>query len=341
MRFSVLVPVYNVEKYLRQCLDSILNQCFDDYELILVNDGSTDGSTAICREYAEHHAAKITLIEQDNAGLLIARRVGIDHARGEYCVCVDSDDALREDSLLLMDKMLAEDDSDVLAFQRSRQPDFGSPFLSGGIFSGDLQKGGSAGLLRARQLLSTTHELNAITGKAIRTACIGQGDDYTEYKGLQYGEDLLQMTSILNVAKTYKASSDILYYYRLNEASISHTTNPSRLDDIVKVRERLVLAVQSWDSSLLPCVYANNCVEVLAYAIRALLSGEESEVTRASRSRFFSESYVRADLSKVASWKRIGITLLNGGGLTFFSLYIRMLFRVIGFLRPEKLTHYR
>ena len=90
---SVLVPVYNVEKYLCRCLDSILAQTFTDYEILLVDDGSTDHSGGICDAYAAEHAC-IRVIHQKNGGVSKARNVLLSAARGEYLTFVDSDDAL-------------------------------------------------------------------------------------------------------------------------------------------------------------------------------------------------------------------------------------------------------
>lgn len=90
-KLSVIVPVYNTEKYLRECIDSILAQTFTDFELILVDDGSTDGSGAICDEYAVKDS-RIQVIHQQNSGATVARRQGVTHACGEYIAFVDSDD---------------------------------------------------------------------------------------------------------------------------------------------------------------------------------------------------------------------------------------------------------
>lgn len=90
-KLSVIVPVYNTEKYLRECIDSILAQTFTNFELILVDDGSTDGSGAICDEYAGKDP-RVQVIHQQNSGATVARRKGASHARGEYIAFVDSDD---------------------------------------------------------------------------------------------------------------------------------------------------------------------------------------------------------------------------------------------------------
>lgn len=89
--FSIVIPVYKVEKYLRQCVDSILAQDFSDYEIILVDDGSPDGCGAICDKYAELHP-QITVIHKVNGGSSSARNAGVDRAVGQYVIFVDSDD---------------------------------------------------------------------------------------------------------------------------------------------------------------------------------------------------------------------------------------------------------
>ena len=93
IELSVIIPIYNVEQYLRQCLDSVVNQYFKNIEIILVNDGSTDKSYSICQEYAENDN-RIVLLNQKNAGLAAARQAGLNQARGNYITFVDSDDWL-------------------------------------------------------------------------------------------------------------------------------------------------------------------------------------------------------------------------------------------------------
>ena len=88
---SVIVPVYNVEKYLTRCLDSIVEQTYQKLEILLINDGSTDDSGEICRQYAERDS-RIRLFHQENRGQSAARNVGLDNMTGEYIVFVDSDD---------------------------------------------------------------------------------------------------------------------------------------------------------------------------------------------------------------------------------------------------------
>ena len=120
MKFSVIIPVYQVEQYLRQCIDSVLRQSFTDYEVILVDDGSTDGSTAICREYAGRDS-RVRMIRQANGGLSAARNTGVGAARGDYLIFLDSDDYwLTASGLGQIDRCLSDGRTDAV-FWRYRK----------------------------------------------------------------------------------------------------------------------------------------------------------------------------------------------------------------------------
>ncbi|GAA2925355.1 glycosyltransferase family 2 protein [Enterococcus raffinosus] len=109
---SIIVPVYNVEKYIRKCIDSILNQTFRDFELILVDDGSPDNSGAICDQYAKKDS-RIRVIHKENGGLSSARNAGIEVAQGKYLGFVDSDDYIAEDMYELLHNNIIKEGADL------------------------------------------------------------------------------------------------------------------------------------------------------------------------------------------------------------------------------------
>lgn len=113
MFLSFIVPVYNTESYLSQCLHSLLAQDSGDYEIICVNDGSTDGSAAILASYAERHA-NLRVIHQPNSGVAAARNAGLSAARGQYIWFVDSDDLIRENCLSHLARTVEETPCDLL-----------------------------------------------------------------------------------------------------------------------------------------------------------------------------------------------------------------------------------
>ena len=113
-KVSIIVPIYNVEKYLPKCLDSLVNQTLDDIEIILVNDGSTDNSGIIAKQYYENHKNKIKYLEKENGGLSDARNFGIPYATGEYIAFLDSDDYIEIDSYKQMHEKAKEEDADYI-----------------------------------------------------------------------------------------------------------------------------------------------------------------------------------------------------------------------------------
>ena len=108
---SIIVPIYNVEKYLKRCIDSILNSTFQDFELILVDDGSTDGSSAICDDYTAKDA-RVRTIHQTNQGLAGARNSGLDQASCDYILFVDGDDVIHPNMIQVLVDALSGGDYD-------------------------------------------------------------------------------------------------------------------------------------------------------------------------------------------------------------------------------------
>ena len=114
MLFSVIVPVYNVADYLPKCMDALLRQTCNSWEIILVDDGSTDGrSGALCDEYAAMHPTLVRVIHQDNGGLGAARNAGIAVANGDYLFFVDSDDWIADDTLYRLTQEIEQTHADM------------------------------------------------------------------------------------------------------------------------------------------------------------------------------------------------------------------------------------
>lgn len=113
MKYSVIIPIYNAEKSIKRCLDSLLPQLNSDVEIILVNDGSTDTSGEICKEYAAKNRS-FHYYEQTNSGVSVARNTGIEKATGEYIVFIDSDDYVSKDAFLQIDQVLSECEYDFI-----------------------------------------------------------------------------------------------------------------------------------------------------------------------------------------------------------------------------------
>lgn len=113
IEISIIVPVYKVEKFLAECIDSILYQSFKDFELLLVDDGSPDRSGEICEEYAKSDS-RIKVLHKNNGGLASARNFGLDSASGNYVIFVDSDDILADNALEILHNEIIENEADIV-----------------------------------------------------------------------------------------------------------------------------------------------------------------------------------------------------------------------------------
>lgn len=225
MLYSVIVPVYNVEAYLRECVSSVRAQTYPDWELVLVDDGSTDSSPAICDELAEELGEQACVVHQDSAGLLAARRAGLRAAKGDAFVSLDSDDALRSDALEMIDAAFRSgEDVDVVAYGYSRDRGFSTmvaaPFDSTGHFT-------RADLVR-RSCLPPT--LFSMWAKAVRRRVMDLDADYSDYFGLSFAEDLLQSLPIADAVRRGYYIDEPLYYYRVNTASLTRKFDLRQLD---------------------------------------------------------------------------------------------------------------
>ena len=115
MLISIIIPIYNSEKYLKNCLDSLLQQSFENFEALLINDGSTDRSDEICDEYAEKDS-RFKVYHKGNSGVSAARNFGLEKAQGEWIWFVDSDDYIRNDALDVLQSAIEKNDTDSMMF---------------------------------------------------------------------------------------------------------------------------------------------------------------------------------------------------------------------------------
>lgn len=209
MRFSILVPVYNVEGWLRDCLDSIFNQTYREFEVVAVDDGSTDDSGRMLDEYAASDS-RMKVIHQENKGLFDARLAALKEASGEYCVFCDSDDLMERDALEKLEKIIVPEMPDVILYQALRlRDDVREPF---GMRC--FPDGWITDRREMFRILLTTFELLPMWKKAVRRELFDLNLDPERYRGLNYGEDLLYSVQIFTAAAKILNLNDELYDYR-------------------------------------------------------------------------------------------------------------------------------
>jgi len=250
MKFSILVPVYNVEKYLEQCVGSLLNQTYKgEYEIILVDDGSTDSSGLICDNYAKNHPDKIKVIHKKNGGLVSARQVGIENANGEFSLFVDSDD-FAETNLLetVHDCIKRNSDTDTVIYSFSYYTE-GKKKNRKATFKENETVFTSENKNEIYNALMCTTFVTALWIKAIKTEILkNDPTDYTLYYDKNMAEDWFRSIHLLTVAKRIVYINESLYNYRTNDASISRSFRPETISkkNILYVYDRFIEYLPKW-----------------------------------------------------------------------------------------------
>lgn len=221
--FSILIPVYNVEDYIKDCLNSVLSQETKEYEVILVDDGSTDHSGLICDEYCKKYPDVFRVIHKPNGGLIGARRVGIEKAIGQYCVFLDSDDMLKGECLSVLKECISKRQYDMVIYnysyyiQETKLCKGTQPIFSNDeVFEGDGKK-------QLYLHLALDCRLNNLFIKMIKRSIL-QSDptDYSLYDRSSFGEDLLQSLYPVTVSDSIAYLNKSLYLYRIHKNSMIH-----------------------------------------------------------------------------------------------------------------------
>lgn len=220
IELSIILPIYNVYNYLNRCVQSIIQQKFDDYELILVDDGSTDGSSELCDELAATDK-RIRVIHKQNGGLSSARNAGFEAATGEYIFWIDSDDWIREDALTIIDAELKISKPDILKFNYYRNTDSQIPIKNSmdlGVYSGSLKE----------KLVQYTFQNVSVYGFTVWTHVYKRS--FLKQSGLRFvserkigSEDFIFNYEAYIAAETIAIIHECLYFYDLREGSLSQT----------------------------------------------------------------------------------------------------------------------
>ena len=216
-KVSIIVPVYNVKNYLAACLDSLVSQHYTDYEIIAVNDGSTDGSLAIIESYQTKYPDLITIVSKENGGLSDARNVGILQSQSPYLCFVDSDDTVDPKYVSLLVETIEKEDSDIAVCDMEYVYDDGRTlFSSGGDFT----------VTSANEWPELLTVNNSACNKLFKRSLF---DDTRFIKGIWY-EDLATIPVLMVKAKRVVKVNRVLYHYLQRTSSIIHTQNRKVFD---------------------------------------------------------------------------------------------------------------
>lgn len=235
---SVIVPVYNAEKYVARCIDSILAQTYKNIEVIMIDDGSTDGSADICREYVDKDS-RCRYFFQENAGPDYARKSGVANAEGSFLAFLDSDDYAKPEMIEEMLGMLFDNDCDIVTSYFTRFNDSGKVWTTDAIPEKCFVCDDVSEMMM--HYFVTRYLAGTYVGKIYKAELL---KDYPFVKNGLIGEDITGVLHALRSSKRVYVTNKSYYMYYWNTNSISHAKYSERhlvsLRNYIKLRDELV-----------------------------------------------------------------------------------------------------
>lgn len=214
--FSIIVPAYNADQYIEECIDSILKQTIDEYEVIIVDDGSTDNTLELCRRIEENYN-KIKVFHQNNKGVVFARAKGVKESCGKYLIFCDSDDKIHYETLEAVRNVVHKTNADIITFEMSndfsqlKRKDQGIYYDKANIVENIFPY-----LLEDRY---GKHFKTSIWGGAYKRELYIANQ--IENVRIEIGEDLAEIKAMVFNANSLYEMHDILYYYNRNIESVT------------------------------------------------------------------------------------------------------------------------
>jgi len=319
MFFSVIVPIYKVEKYLKRCVDTILSQTFSDFELILVDDGSPDGCPGICDAYAEKDS-RIRVIHKENGGLVSARQAGIRVAQGEFVFNVDSDDAVTENALQSAYDIISRTGADMVSFAYRvyrggalSEPVYDMP--EEGLYTGDaLKEKIYPHLISDRNM---EHMFYFLWGKAIRRTLLLPHQLHVD-TAISLGEDLSCAMPCYLAAESVYMSREVAYLYTIRDDSISTTFRPEQITQVADVISCLKASDAPKPRDFDKQIARYSCF--MCFAILAQLAeGKHFEslkdVENKIKASVHQEEIPKAEFDRITVKSKIAISLMQKGRL--------------------------
>ena len=328
--FSIIIPVYNAEKYLNESINSVLGQTFKNFEIILVNDGSQDKSADICNKYAREFSSIVTVVHKKNEGQISARYQGLKIARGKYICYLDSDDYLRIDALEKVYKIIISKSPEIVIFQWKRVNMSGEPvnevrnnlFKEGEISKRDLLK----------KMLETS-QLNTMCLKICKYELFDINIDYKKFYDIRHGEDLLQSLELVAKAEKIYYLSEQLYFYRFNPDSITNKNNKMKHKALDKVFPVLysyigIIGVNTENNYQL---FFRGVLVSLWESLLALYTGKDTAIEwKEGVCKIYSydmvkkgENYIKK--IKIPQYMKVGLNLFYSKSWKLLAAYLAML----------------
>lgn len=327
MRFSIIVPVYNIRLFLPQCVESILAQTWKDYELILVDDGSTDGSEKLCDTYREKDE-RIQVIHKSNGGLVSARQEGVQAALGKYIIHVDGDDWIQPQMLEKANELIQLYDADMICFGAERVFPDRSEFLQEpvpeGLYTGSKLKE----RIYPKVLMDCDmiHMMYYLWAKVIRRELLFP-HQMNVSRQISNGEDIICVAPVYRNAKSVYISHQNLYCYRCREGSISHGFQGKMFPKSCILLKEFAKLSQDWESEFKEQLsrYSLWTFFNLMVAMAAAKGRKDLPLARQYRMQEeFDISINEARFRKVTPKTKISFFLIKKGKLSFTYVFLRI-----------------
>ena len=328
MFFSVIVPIYKVEKYLTRCIDSVLAQTFSDFELILVDDGSPDKCPSICDAYAKKDA-RIQVIHKQNGGLVSARQAGIQVATGTYVFNLDGDDAILPDALENAKIIIDDTNADIVSFsyQSSIEGKIGytvDDLADEGLYNkSEMKKHIYPKLLSDKNM---NHLFYFLWGKAIKRSLL-EKHQLNVNPAISLGEDLSCITPCYLEAETVYMSKKVVYLYTIRNDSLTTDFKTSQISQIADV----ILGLRALDVEK-PADFEEQiaryscfmCFAILAAAAQGGHFKAAKELKKLILGSLHKEEIQKAKFENVTFKSRITIFLMKKRAIksAFYFLYL-------------------
>ena len=310
---SIIVPVYQVENYIRQCIDSILVQTFTDFELILVYDGSKDKSGQICDEYAVLDQ-RVKVIHKENGGLSDTRNCGMDQAVGNYFMFVDSDDYIAPTMLEYLYKALMNKEADIAVcnflyfFEEDRKRDF-STNIQSEVLSG-------AEIFYSRKNERVYGIWTVAWNKLYKRETLGN----VRFRFGKYHEDEFWANDIYQMDIKVVTIPECLYYYRQRDNSIMGRKNIKRDFDILEALQERI-AVYFMDER-----HADQAYKVMIFSLEYLAESKKLITNKDEENQFLQAEKKTKDMIK--RLKKMKLSKIKSVSLVFIGMNPCLVFAV-------------
>lgn len=255
---SIIVPVYNVAKYLREALQSLIDQTYSDLQLICIDDGSTDSSPSILQEYAQKDS-RIEIHTQENRGLSGARNAGLTYVKGSFLMFFDPDDWMDDDTCEKALQLMLEENADLVMWGYSKE--YGSHAEPVRVWSSSRVFSGAAMPILRRRILGLSSDemehpewmdsLGTAWGKLYKSSIFLKNNiQYVDTAEIGSAEDVLANLQYLAYAHKVVYSPDIVYHYRkTNSSALTKTYKPNLVDQWQRLFGRMREWTTQYDSS--------------------------------------------------------------------------------------------